>query len=99
MKQIVALLIVLIAWPVAGEETTSIRKFLDSLPPMTPSLRAKIDYETSSMYRNDCECLTFLFNGKVEKFTFPITDWDRYFLILGIKEGWFIPMNTNGDPS
>ena len=96
----VALLMIIApaAGPNAQEDApwSSVDEWLEQLGPMPPDERAAFDKAARSMYRKDCECLTFLHKNKVSGFKLPLSDFDRKLLIEGIRRGLIIPLKTQG---
>ena len=99
MKRLLILAFVLFALPAAAGEKTPLGEYLDTLPPMNSLDRAAFDKAARSVYREDCNCLTFLLNGKRYGIKIPLSDSDRRLLIEGFKHNILVPLPESGQSS
>lgn len=79
----------------AGEKSR-VAEILDSLPPMTQAQREAFDKAARSMYDAECDCLTFLMDGKVIGMRLPLSDSDRRLFILALEKNVIVPLNSSG---
>ena len=96
MRLIVFIVGLLISFPVLAEEKSPLAEMLDSMPPMNAVDREAFDKAARSVYREDCNCLAFLVDGKPTGFKLPLTDSDRRLLIEGFKHKILIPLSQSG---
>ena len=99
MKRLFIIALVLFAFPAIAGEKTPLWEFLDSMPPMDSRDRAAFDKAARSVYREECNCLSFLFEGKQYGIKFPLTDSDRRLVINGLRHGLLIPLSPSGSKS
>ncbi len=95
MRTMLTVLLMLAA-PLSGR-TDGLDDYLATLPPMDAGLRANFDRAARSMYRADCECLTYIANGRVMEVKLPLNDTARRILIESLKRGHIIPFGPKGD--
>jgi len=99
----IAVLAVLATFSVAAvpnaADKTPLEQMLESMGPMDQGTRAAFDKAARSMYREDCNCLTYIMDGTVKKVLLPIDDVDRRLLIEGLKRGLITPFGPNGQAS
>ena len=99
MKRLLILAFVLFALPAVAGEKTPLEDWLSSLPPLDSRDRAAFDKAARSVYREECNCLSFLFEGKQYGIKFPLTDSDRQLVINGLWHGLLIPLSPSGSKS
>ncbi len=98
----IAVLVVLLSGPVWADEGPD---HLHYLPPsfvpveFTPNERAAFDRALKTMYRESCDCLMYLENGKVRTTRLPQNDDDRWPLFDRILRGIVTPLDLHGDES
>lgn len=90
-----ATVLFMLAAPLTGA-ADSLDDYLAALPPMDAGVRASFDRAARSMYRADCECLTYIFEGRVKRADLPLGDADRRLLIEGLKRGMIVPFGPAG---
>ena len=99
MKRLLILAFVLFALPSVAGEKTALGEYLDSLPPMDARDRAAFDKAARSIYNPDCNCLRFLYEGRVDTFPLPLNTGDRTLLIEMIRRGMLKPFPAKGRES
>jgi len=80
-------------------DKTPLEQMLEAMPPMDPQVRASFDKAARSMYREDCNCLTYIMDGVTRKVMLPMDDVDRRLLIEGLKRGLITPFGQAGQTS
>lgn len=83
----------------SAADKTPYEQMLESLPPMDPRDRAAFDKAAASMYREDCNCLTYLFEGVIKRADLPLSDANRRLLIEGLRRNLITPFGPNGQAS
>lgn len=96
MKLAALLIAVLLALPVLAADEP---EWFKNLPPMRTDDRAAFDKAAKNMYREECNCLTFVFEGKVRRADLPLSDADRQLILDGILKGWIVPFSPKGQGS
>lgn len=99
MKFALSILLILIVGPALAADKTPYELMLEGLPPMAEEDRAAFDQAARSMYREDCNCLTYILDGVTRKVTLPMDDVDRRLLIEGLQRGLIIPFGQAGQSS
>ena len=99
MKLLLILVFVLFALPASAGEETPLAELLDSMPPMAADERAAFDRAARSVYREDCNCITFLLNGEPWAMKLPLSDSDRRLIIEAFKHNMLIPLPDSGRSS
>lgn len=70
----------------------------DSVPPLSPQMRAKFDKVMAGLWHEDCQCWRFLLDGELTETSSPLSDNDRWVMMEAIERGLAIPIEKQTGP-
>lgn len=100
MRYLIIAILLLFSPALAGEKSPLLQE-LERMPPLPQDIREKFDKAATSMYRESCQCLTYMHiaSKTVRRVNLPMDDTDRRLLIEAIKRGLIVPFGPGGQGS